>query len=132
MLDGCGDISQLLDIPGSRGIESFGSFYQDQRGEDVLHIHDLKARHGTKGLGTRFMEDVCAKADEMGFMITLSLATKGDYKDRGSDWKTTTSSSRLERFYRRFGFKNNCKRGRYDLRGSMHRSPKPRPVRRLP
>jgi len=86
---------------------------------DVLAIRRGAAR---AGLGTRVMQEVTRYADRNGLRLVLSLAKKG-YQPIAGGVKTT-SASRLERFYRRFGFVRNA--GRYAdlaLTAGMYREP---------
>ena len=80
-----------------------------------------------QGLGTAFMEDLCAYADRVGKDVELNVAAK----EPGE----TTSSGRLREFYGRFGFVwNHGRHADYSRSCSMYRRPsKPagnRPPRR--
>jgi GNAT superfamily N-acetyltransferase len=91
------------------------SVYDD--GES-LSLSTLNVPRGQRkqGLGTAFMEDLCAYADRVGKRIELNL---GD-KSAGE----TTSKSRLVEFYRRFGFVRNFGRTvDYRLSCQMYRLP---------
>ena len=98
--------------------------------EGVIRLVSLHAAvDATPLTGTSFMRSLCNIADAAGLVITLSPASKGErYSDRSSTtrYKQTSSSSRLEKFYRRFGFvKNSSSRGyRPDISDSMYRYPK--------
>jgi GNAT superfamily N-acetyltransferase len=50
-----------------------------------------------QGVGTAIMRELCDFADRNAAEISLKPASKGDYA-------ATTSSGRLVRFYKRFGF----------------------------
>lgn len=64
------------------------------------------------GAGSRLMEEICRWADLNGVTLTLTPST-----DFGA-----TSVSRLERFYRRFGFiPNKGRRSNFVTRQSMYR-----------
>ncbi len=89
----------------------------------ILHLDSIRVRRqAPPGYGSNILEALCRVADKNGFLITLSLATKGDLG--GDGWKRTTSSRRLDRWYRRYGFKRSASQGRYDLRGTYFRMPK--------
>jgi hypothetical protein len=91
---------------------------------NVLHLDSLKvAKKAPPGTGTAIVNQLCAFADKHDITITLSLAGKEDFKNQ-PQWKQTTSTRRLEKFYRRFGFKKNVVKGRFELKGSLHREPK--------
>jgi GNAT superfamily N-acetyltransferase len=90
-------------------------------GKPFIHLDSIRTkRDAPSGTGTAWLEKLCRFADRYGITITMSLGSPGD---RDKTWKTTSSTERLRRFYRRFGFNANAKKGRYDLRGSWHRSP---------
>lgn len=88
-----------------------------------VHLNMIRVKKDApKGLGTAYMEKLCEMADKWGWVITLNLGSKGDGEDQ-SGYKRTTSSTRLHRFYTRFGFKKNASRGMFQLRGTRHRMP---------
>jgi GNAT superfamily N-acetyltransferase len=87
----------------------------------TLLLGTLRVPKGERkhGLGTAFMEDLCAYADRVGKRIGLNL---GD-KERGE----TTSKGRLIEFYKRFGFVRNFGRTKdYTFSNQMYRDPKGR------
>lgn len=96
--------------------------HKDPKGFTVLS-HLQVRRSAPSGAGTAFMNDLVRWVDRHREMLTLQTATKGNLKK--SNWKTTTSSDRLKRFYSRFGFKSNygSRSYRVDLPGNMHREP---------
>lgn len=74
-------------------------------GDLVLENLAVKRGAARAGLGTRVMQEITRFADLNGRRILLSPAEKGHSPVAGAE--RTTSSSRLERFYRRFGFVRN-------------------------
>jgi GNAT superfamily N-acetyltransferase len=75
-----------------------------------------KDSQGT-GIGTKIMDDLIKYADSQGSRITLTPAQK----DKGHG---TTSSARLQKFYKRFGFTPNSGRNKdFRVRDSMIRNP---------
>lgn len=100
------------------GLQSFDAWLSTSGGRADLHVQSLivPAARRKEGIGTRAMEAVCDFADERGLRATLSPGIH----DAGS----TTSRSRLVRFYKRFGFVEN--RGRHSdlaLSAGMYREP---------
>lgn len=92
-------------------------------GRIVIHLMDLKVRKDAKKkAGTKYMEGLCDIADRHQVIVTLNPGVK-DKSDPKSHWKSTTSYARLVRWYRTLGFKPNRVGGRYELKGSMYRSP---------
>jgi GNAT superfamily N-acetyltransferase len=72
----------------------------------------------SQGVGTKAMEELIAYADQLGKRITLSPGLPDDAQG-------TTSRSRLVKFYKRFGFKENKGRNRdFSTRDGMIREPK--------
>ena len=118
------DLTTLLGIQYDHEMAQTWGYFYESYGNRVFHLETIRtSRKARRGTGTAIMEELCDIADREGFIISLSLATKGDF--RGSDkWKSTTSTGRLERWYRSFGFKRKASSGRYDLRGHMMRSPR--------
>lgn len=81
------------------------------------------------GTGSAYMKELCAIADDYGRIVLLETAPKGygnKYNTRDTQFKITSSGSRLAKFYSRFGFVSNYSSRDYraDLRGNMHRYPK--------
>ena len=112
---------KLADSPNR---ESWLHFYEHPRGE-VLHLDHIRvAKDAPTGTGTAFMEQLCEIADAKGLVITI---TPSIFESKNRKWKTSTSYNRLKRFYGRFGFRRNATKGRFDLRGTMHRNPKTNP-----
>ena len=93
--------------------------------DNIVNLEAMQApRTAPAGTGTGAMQELVAWADKNGFMLTLSLGEKGYSPEEG--WKKTSSKGRLEKFYRRFGFRPN--RGRYkryqlSIYTSMYRDP---------
>lgn len=94
---------------------------------NALRLVTLRVSVGAPpGTGTRFMQELVRLADQHGWMLLLQTAERDNRADRKHQkslgFKWTTSSSRLKRFYRRFGFASNLTY-RPDLPGNMHRKP---------
>lgn len=89
----------------------------------------LAKKDAPVGTGSAFMKELCDIADEHNRIIVLQTAPKGSFRDKPGgyfyQYKTTSSSDRLKRFYGRFGFVSNYNKRDYrpDLRGNMHRNP---------
>ena len=66
-----------------------------------LHVLVVPKELRRRGLGTAYMKDLCAHADKTSRRILLTADTSFG----------ATSKTRLKRFYKRFGFKEN--KGRY-------------------
>lgn len=91
---------------------------------EMITLHSLQAlKTAPPGTGTAYMKRLTTLANKHGRYIVLRTASKGDHRD--SQFKRTTSSSRLQKFYKRFGFKSNygSRSYRSDLPGNMHRLP---------
>jgi len=70
-----------------------------------------------EGVGTKVMLDLCKYADKQGMRITLLVS--------GKTSGSTTSKSRLVRFYKRFGFvENKGRNADYSMSETMYRNPK--------
>ncbi|WP_043767457.1 GNAT family N-acetyltransferase [Algiphilus aromaticivorans] len=86
---------------------------------DVMRIDRItvpEAQRGT-GVGTRAMREIVDYADANGLRIALTPAQAGD--------PGTTSSARLVRFYKQFGFKENTGPGRdFEISEGMVREPR--------
>ena len=100
--------------------------------DEYIELSELSAKKTAPvGTGSAYMRELCQLADENKKIIVLETASKGWGKaGKGSDYfsqfKSTSSSDRLKRFYGRFGFVSNYDKRDYrpDLRGNMHRNPK--------
>jgi len=93
--------------------------------ENMFYLQDLKAlQNAPKGTGSAFMYDLCGWADKNKITLTLQTGTKAVAKS--ATYKNTTSSNRLVKFYKRFGFVSNYSKRNYraDLKGNMHRDPR--------
>lgn len=81
------------------------------------------------GTGSLYMKELCAIADAYDRIIVLQTAPTGFNKQKGSNYfdqfKVTSDSDRLKRFYSRFGFISSFPKTGYKihLRGNMHRLP---------
>ena len=83
-------------------------------GDHVTLTHFIAAERG-QGNGTRFMEDLSRMADERGWTLALTPDTSFG----------ASSVSRLKKFYKRFGFKDNKGRNSdFYTSESMIRRPK--------
>ena len=99
---------------------------------EYIELQELLAKKSAPiGTGSAYMKELCKLADENNKIIVLTTALKGYGKASKGDnyfsqFKTTSSSDRLKRFYSRFGFVSNYNKRDYrpDLRGNMHRYPK--------
>ena len=90
----------------------------------TIELVTLRAyKNAPKGSGSSFMHELCNWADVNKVQLVLQTANKDDFKDK--TFKTTSSTARLKKFYKRFGFKDNYSKNNYraDLRGNMHRPP---------
>jgi hypothetical protein len=102
-------------------------FNLEDGSEGRLVLARLVARRDAPpGSGTAFMKDLVNIADELGKTVTLQTATR-DSVIGTPKFKKTTSTGRLKKFYRRFGFKSNYGKWTYrpNFQGNMHREPKP-------
>ena len=89
--------------------------YDDGRAITLSNLRVPKENRN-EGVGTNFMEELCAYADRTNKQIELNL---GD-KEAGG----TTSKNRLIEFYKRFGFVRNFGRTKdYRLNCQMYRKP---------
>ena len=80
-----------------------------------LNLSTIKVPPDRKneGIGTKFMEELCAIADK--FLITVTLTPSKDFR---------SNLERLKGFYRRFGFKPNTGRhADHRFSNSMIREP---------
>lgn len=114
------DLEQLAQSPNCDA-----SLYQYEVGRfKCVHLSNIRVRKDApRGTGTKFMVNLLSLADKHGRYVTLEVGAH-EPADRRSDFKQTTSQSRLRAFYSRLGFRKNSARGLYQLRGSMHYSPK--------
>lgn len=104
----------------------------NREGAVILDTIAVTRGGSNAGVGTAVMQAVIKMADERGVRLELALADKGYTPAEGS--ATTSSRSRLEAFYRRFGFVRNAGRHkRFDLSiyASMYREPTLRGRREL-
>jgi GNAT superfamily N-acetyltransferase len=126
-LAGIGDMGKLSpfgeqlqsEVPGSEVELRVKPLNQERQIVDLENLFVPKDQRN-QGVGSGYMERIVRWADENNVWLTLSLADKN--KERG-----TTSSTRLEKFYRQFGFVPN--RGRHkdfalSLYTNMYRAPK--------
>jgi hypothetical protein len=102
------------------------AFLTKSGGNDIIKLDHIQAKKSAPaGTGSDYMRELVKYADDHGLTIALQTATKGDL-DSSSEFKKTSSQSRLKEFYSRFGFKSNYGKRSYraDLPGNMHREPK--------
>lgn len=94
------------------------SFWLSLYGEDIKLDSIIVDGKKGQGLGTQALEALCAFADARGRRIIL---TPGQRDDRHG----TTSTARLIRFYKRFGFVENKGRGKdFSITAGMYRDPR--------
>src|SRR5690606_2184335 len=104
------------DVRERHGLRLFYLF-EDSNGNIVLDMIAVPKDRQGQGVGTAAMRDLIAFADRHGRRITLKLG------QRDPEFGTT-SRSRLERFYRRFGFVPNKGRNKdYSISADMYRDP---------
>ena len=107
---------------GEAGLKNLDMHIDTRQEQPVAELSDIwvnKEMQGS-GIGTQVMRDIVQWADQTGVTLYLSLGDKDD--GRG-----TTSSGRLRKFYKQFGFRDNRGRGkRFDLSmyAQMYREPK--------
>ena len=81
---------------------------------DVVTLNKIVAKENGKGAGTKFMNEFTAEADGKGWTMALTP----------DDTFGATSVSRLKKFYKRFGFKENKgKNTDFTINESMVRQP---------
>ena len=117
-------IDSLIDKLSDKGIcindpelmEEYGLSELSLRlSRNYLTVSRIAARERGKGAGTRFMNDLADLADRQGWTLTLTPD-----KSMGA-----TSVGRLQRFYRRFGFRPNKGRNTdFNVRDVMIRVPR--------
>lgn len=126
------DILNEIEIPKDLEdiIDSYSEFLDiyinDYPKDNLTMLRTIRARKDApKGIGTSFMNDFVEWADKHGRTIALRTGEKSR-SIKGDKFKATTSSSRLKKFYRRFGFVSNYNKRDYrsDLDGNMHRNPR--------
>lgn len=107
---------------GEAGLKNLDMHMDTRQEQPVAELSDIwinKEIQGS-GVGTQVMREITQWADQNGVTLYLSL---GD-KDQG---RGTTSSGRLRKFYKTFGFRDNRGRGkRFDLSmyAQMYREPR--------
>lgn len=100
-------------IRQQHGLQTFSLSERD--GDIVLNnmVVDEKGR----GVGTAAMQDLVEYADQIGRRILLTPGKRADQTG-------TTSTTRLKRFYKRFGFVENKDRNRdFEISEGMYRDP---------
>ena len=110
------NLTQLCNSWEDRGVDMFAA---DSNGGDIT-LHSLIVPKGRRkqGLGTEAMTSLAAYADQHGQRVILTVGQRDDHHG-------TTSSSRLRKFYKRFGFVENKGRNKdYRISASMYREPK--------
>lgn len=106
-----------------RGDNYEASLWEYQAGDlACIHLGSIRVRaDAPAGTGTRFLESLFRYADRNNRWITLDLGSREAAGKTG--FKRTTSTSRLQKWYARNGFRRNAAKGLFQLRGSMHRPP---------
>lgn len=124
-------IDQLQDYEEDEDLEDFSTTVREKYHPDTFEVyHDRRTnsiqlsriivgkQHQGRGIGTKIMDDLIHYADVHGKKITLTPMEKN--KAHG-----TTSTARLKRFYKRFGFTPNAGRHKdYRISDTMIRYPK--------
>jgi GNAT superfamily N-acetyltransferase len=113
-------LDEVVNYSKSKGLDV--QVYISRLYDNQIQLSHIQSPVNSSGLGTEFMNNLIQWADKHRFLITLSPAQSGDLKKKG--FKHTSSKSRLEKFYKKFGFQFSKQQGRYDLSGSMFREPK--------
>lgn len=115
------DLEDLIDLY----LQYLDVYITEDKTSGIIELRTIRARKDApKGSGTSFMMELCKWADKNNRIIVLQTATKETRKDE--EYKITSSSNRLSRFYGRFGFVSNYSKRDYraDLPGNMHRYPR--------
>lgn len=100
------------------GLNSFEMILTKRLKDLEITSFNVSEENQNQGKGTRAMKAICAFADKHNLRITLTPATKKD-----PNGKETTS--RLSRFYKKFGFVENRDKHRDALvKSTMLRNPK--------
>lgn len=87
---------------------------QDGHDGNMFCINRIETETHGNGIGTRLMEEICKWADNNLATLTLTPSTSFG----------ATSTERLVRFYKRFGFVQNTGRNsNFATRQSMYRNP---------
>lgn len=89
-------------------------------GDNTIRITSIiiNKKSRKEGIGTSVMQDIVDYADKHGYRITLSPGSRDDRHG-------TTSTNRLVKFYKRFGFVQNKGRNKdFTISDSMYREPK--------
>ena len=98
-------------------------WYYAVDGIKCIHLQSIKVKKDAPaGTSTSFMQDLIRIADREDRWITLDVGSR-DTATRKTDYKKTTSSGRLMRWYSSLGFRRNASKGLFQLRGTMHRAP---------
>lgn len=113
------ELEQIVTNSKSKGLDV--QVYISRLHDNQIQLSHIQSPVNSSGLGTEFMNNLINWADKHKFLVTLSPAQSGDLKKKG--FKHTSSKSRLEKFYKKFGFQFSKQQGRYDLSGSMFREP---------
>jgi GNAT superfamily N-acetyltransferase len=116
-----GDLQDLLGhLREKHPLHLLEAYHDPNHDSIILDRVVVKKGHRKQGIGSSIMKDLTDFADRKKKLMTLQTAGRDVAHD--SSWGTT-SGGRLVKFYRRFGFERNSRRGRYDLPGNMHRPP---------
>jgi GNAT superfamily N-acetyltransferase len=105
------------DVESRLGLKTFDLFLTGQ-GDIKLNLLVVDKSKQKQGSGSEAMEDLCRFADRHGRRVVLVPAQRDP--NHG-----TTSSARLKRFYKRFGFVENKGRNKdFSVTGGMIRNPR--------
>jgi GNAT superfamily N-acetyltransferase len=113
----------------AKNIDDFAANLEKKHGLSKLHLYERRdgsinlsqievpKANRKQGIGSGALQDIVDYADSQGKRVVLSTAQKFS----GS----TTSSARLKKFYKRFGFVENKGRNKdFTISDSMYREPK--------
>jgi len=106
------------DVFEEPGIADFNAYYHP--GSDTVYLDMIKVKSNYRkgGIGSSIMDALTQFADKHGKGLTLQTANR-------ASGLGTTSTGRLKKFYKRFGFQENSnpKDYRPELPGNMNRPP---------
>lgn len=115
--DSVKSVDDLSDsIEKKYNLKSFSAY---ESGEDIKLSSIIVPKDARKqGVGSKAVQDLIDYADTQGKRVTLTPAIKDDFQG-------TTSSARLKKFYKKFGFVENKGRNKdFKISDSMYREPK--------
>lgn len=104
------------DTQKKHGLKSF-DVYLHSNGDIKLSMIEVPRESRKQGIGSKAMEELTRFADQHNARVVLTLGQRGDGFG-------TTSTGRLERFYRQHGFVRNKGRNKdFRISESMYRNP---------